>query len=126
MITKIILTLLVIAAGYFYLKRQSVSKSASVRQPTEISVSSASSVPVKLIAGLLVGIFSVATVSFVGYRWYDNSRLLEVRLISPATPEPLVYQVRKGDLKERSFTTTDGQIVRISASERLEVMTLEP
>lgn len=126
MITKIVLTLLVIAAGYVYLKRKSASASSAAGRPSEVSVESASSVPVRLIAVLLLVISSVATLSYIGYRWYDNNRLLEVRLISPGVAEPLVYQVRKGDLDERSFTTTDGQIVRISATERLEVMALEP
>lgn len=126
MITKIILTLLVIAAGYIYLKRKSAPQSsASARQQDTVSVSASSAVPVKLIAALLIAIFSVATLSYIGYHWFDNNRVLEVRLISPGTDQHLIYEVRKGDLKERSFTTTDGQIVRIGASERLEVRATE-
>ena len=118
MVTKILITLLVIAGCYLYLKRRSSSANQQ-RRPARESV--AEQQPVKMVAVLLLILSVLGTLSYVGYRWYDSHTLLDVRIINPANDSEVVYQVYKGDLDDRSFTTVQGQTVRIAASERLEI-----
>ncbi|MEH6577078.1 MAG: hypothetical protein V7731_08355 [Amphritea sp.] len=118
MVTKILITLLVIAGCYLYLKRRD-SNASQQRQPAREPI--AESQPVKMIAVLLLALSVLATLSYVGYRWYDSHTLLDVRIINPENDNEVVYQVYKGDLDDRSFTTVQGQTVRISNSERLEI-----
>lgn len=119
MITKILITLLVIAGCYLYLKRRNKVASQPVRQ--NVADRAAETLPIKLIATILLSVSVVGSASFLGYQWYDGHTLLEVRIINPGTATEVVYQVYKTDLNDRSFTTVDGQSVRIAASERLEI-----
>jgi len=119
MITKILITLLVIAGCYLYLKRRNKVARQPVRQ--NITDSSAETLSIKLIATILLSVSVLGSASFLGYQWYDGHTLLEVRIINPGTATEVVYQVYKADLNDRSFTTVDGQSVRIAASERLEI-----
>ena len=122
MVTKILITLLVIAGCYLYLKRRNSSASQQQRPSGETD---AEQLPVKMIAVFLLVLSVMGTLSYVGYRWYDSHTLLDVRIINPANDSEVIYQVYKGDLDNRSFTTVQGQTVRISASERLEISPAE-
>lgn len=124
MITKILLTLVVIAVAFIYLKRRKGVANKPVRQVPAPTTTSEADLPIKMIAIILLVASFIATAGFVSYRWYDGQRLLEVKVVEPNRSE-LVYRVYKADLQERSFTTTDGQIIRISAQERLEIKRLE-
>ena len=119
MITKILITLLVIAGCYLYLKRRNKVARQPVRQ--NVVDRSAETLSIKLIAIILLSVSVLGSASFLGYQWYDGHTLLEVRIINPGTATEVVYQVYKADLNDRSFTTVDGQSVRIAASERLEI-----
>ncbi|WP_428036417.1 hypothetical protein [Amphritea sp.] len=122
MVTKVLLTLLVIVAAYLYLKRRMHHK--NTQRPRADPVSANADMPVKTIAVLFILVSFTLTVGFFLYRWVDGNQLLRITLISPQSSEPLYYQVHKSELQERSFTTTDGQIIRIGAQDRLEIKAL--
>lgn len=117
MVTKIVLTLLVIAGCYFYLKR----RNAGVGQSRKALPAPPAQRPVKWLAGGLLTVSLLGLFAYVGYRWYDSHTLLAVRVITPGSDNAVIYQVYKGDLADRSFTTVQGQTVRIAVSERLEI-----
>ncbi|MBR9869226.1 MAG: hypothetical protein GYB20_17150 [Oceanospirillales bacterium] len=119
MVTKVLLTLLVIVVAYLYLKRR-VATTKSRPRVTESKGPSAD-MPVRAIAILFLLVSFTFTVGFFVYRWIDGNQLLRVTLISPQSSEPVYYQVHKSELQERTFTTTDGQIIRIGAQDRLRI-----
>jgi len=119
MVTKVLLTLLVIVVAYLYLKRR-VAATKSRPRVTESEHRSAD-MPVRAIAILFLLVSFTLTVGFFVYRWIDGNQLLRITLISPQSSEPVYYQVHKSALQERTFTTTDGQIIRIGAQDRLEI-----
>jgi len=119
MVTKVLLTLLVIVVAYLYLQRRvSANKSRTRRADTERS---SAGTPVRAIAIVFQLVSFTLTVGFFVYRWVDGNQLLRITLSSPQSSEPAYYQVHKSELQERSFTTTDGQIIRIGAQDRLQI-----
>lgn len=130
MVTKVLLTLLVLLIAYVYLKRRALLSQRSRQQSTgDHAVVNRTGRgqkrdPIKVIAVLFLLLSFVLTLSFFIYRWVDDHRLLKVTLISSPSSEPLYYQVYKADMQERSFTTTHGQIIRLGAQDRLQIETL--
>lgn len=120
MITKILLTLVVLIAAYLYLKRRGV-KQSEVRQQEPASQDD---LPFRMIAIVFLLLSFVVTCGFFAYNWLDGRQMLEVTLTAPDQTEQ-VYKVYKADLEERSFQTVDGQIIRISAQERMQIRKLE-
>lgn len=119
MVTKVLLTLLVIVVAYIYLRRR---VSASQSKPGPVTVTpKAGGAPIRVVAVLFLLISFSLTLGFFVYRWIDGNQLLRITLTSPQSPGPVYYQVHKSELQERSFTTTDGQIIRISAQDRLVI-----
>lgn len=118
MVTKVVLTLLVILAAYIYLKRRRV-----VSQPRlkTVDVNQASDKSFRFIAILLLLVSLAGTSGYVIYQWVDGHQLLQVTLTSPGTNEPQIYRVHKSELNERSFTTFEGQIIRIGSQDRLQI-----
>ncbi|BBB26496.1 hypothetical protein [Amphritea japonica] len=121
MVTKIVLTLLVILAAYIYLKRRRVMTQSRVKP---VEVSQASDGPFRLIAIFLLLMSLAGTSGYVIYHWIDGRQLLQVTLVSPGTEKPQLYKVYKSELNERSFTTVQGQIIRISSQDRLQIEAL--
>ncbi len=120
MITKVLLTLLVVALAYLYIKwRMGQNK----RRPASAEPAEGHT-PVKLTALVFILVSFTLTVGFFGYRWVDGNQLLKITLISPQSSKPLHYEVRKSELHERSFTTTDGLMIRLGAQDRLQIETL--
>jgi len=56
--------------------------------------------------------------------WQDARKSVTVILHRDDTNRPVIYEVRKRDLGERSFTTVDGTRVSVSANERIEIIGL--
>lgn len=59
------------------------------------------------------------------FRWQDNHAILTVTLHRDDQQQPVIYQVYRYQMGERSFTTVDGTSVTVAASERMEVAGLE-
>jgi len=124
MIIKLLITLLVIVGCFLYLKHRGRATNQSVSQQKSAGPQS-ESLPIRLIATVLVTVSVLASVAFIGYQWMDGHTLLNVRVVTPGSGSEVVYQVYKSDLGDRSFTTVDGQTVRIAGSERMEISRAE-
>lgn len=132
MLGQLLLTGLVIAVVYFYWRHQ--QKVAAEDQPTRKQAAPGRNRPVlprqpstsvKSFVIALVITAILASAAFAIYDWRDKRTLLEVTVVNPATGTKEEYRVYKKDLQENSFTTRNGQHIRIASSERLEVRRAE-
>lgn len=56
--------------------------------------------------------------------WQDARKSVTVILYRDDGNQPVIYEVRKRDLGDRSFVTVDGTRVSVSANERIEIIGL--
>lgn len=126
MLTKILVTALVILGCYAFLRFQRNKQSTQSNQAAitdKQQAKSAISSSFRWVAACLVILTLVTAVGFFIYNWQDNHELLIVKITNPHNGETVSYQVYKGDLQERSFETVQGQMVRVSNSERIDITT---
>lgn len=123
MLTKLLLTLAIIAAAYLFLRyrRRQASAGPRVEPAADESVRRTFS---QLAAALLV-VITIMIGAFFLHRWYDDRTLMEVRVIDTRSGEVSRYQAYKGDLEGRSFLTIEGRAVSIADSERMEVQRID-
>ncbi|MGI3002688.1 hypothetical protein ACRTDJ_06300 [Shewanella algae] len=115
MLTKILLTALVLALAWAMLKRRS---SPEVRQK-EIAE------PLPLFKRFLVpgavGATLILACGFFAWQWFDGYQVVSVTLVSPKEERREVYQVRKKDISANELVTVDGLRIRLSSEERLMI-----
>lgn len=121
MITKILLTLVVVIAAYLYLKRRGAQQQPESKKEDPAGQND---LPFRMIAIVFLLVSFFVTCGFFAYNWFEGRQLLEITLTTPDQSQQ-VYKVYKADLEERSFETIDGQIIRISAQERMQIKKLE-
>ncbi len=117
MLWKILLTLLVVMAGYLILKNKRVLESAvpvvktvKVAPPkNKVKWLALAVLILSMLGGTLMALFS----------WQDDHRIYEVKIINPQTGQQEVFKAYKKDLNTRHFTTLSGQQVTASELERL-------
>tara|TARA_R110001583_G_scaffold1313_6_gene10797 strand:+ start:1283 stop:1669 length:387 start_codon:yes stop_codon:yes gene_type:complete len=122
MLTKILVTALVVFGCYLFIRFKRRQQTSSMRV-IEVAAERPSLLgsPVRMLALGLCVLSLLASAVFLGYRWSDNRTLLQVRVISATSGEVVEYQAYKGDVEGRSFVTLYGQRVSIAASERMEI-----
>ncbi|WP_368873274.1 hypothetical protein [Shewanella algae] len=115
MLTKILLTALVLALAWTMLKRRA---SPEVRQK-EIAE------PLPLFKRFLVpgavGVTLILACGFFAWQWFDGYQVVSVTLVSPKEERREVYQVRKKDISTNELVTVDGLRIRLSSEERLMI-----
>ena len=123
MLTKILVTALIILACFYYLRYQRNKQQASTQKTSAVTSARKFSLAsqIKWLAGGLVGLTICAAIATFIYGWLDKQQVLNVKVTSPYSGEVVTYQVYKGDMDERSFETVQGQKIRIGNSERIEV-----
>ena len=74
-----------------------------------------------VIAGyVLAAIMILATAGITWMRYQEANEIVRVEVIDTRTGDRTIYQVRRKQLGEREFTTVDGRIVSLGASDRME------
>ncbi|MGZ9897329.1 hypothetical protein [Shewanella gaetbuli] len=120
MLTKILVTLLVIIGASFYLKRgrKPESKTAQI-------IKEQSSTPLfnRLMISSVIAVSLLATALYWGWTVYDENQVVTVEITSPIDAISAQYQVRKKDIKATKITTVDGVEVRLSNQERITIST---
>lgn len=146
MLGKILLTLFVIILAALYVRkrsrkeravgRKSASENAaplknpwqSSRQAghsSDIPETRSGTLPDYRIAAWLALCVLLALGATLYYSsWQDARSSVTVILHRGDAEAPVIYEVRKRDLGDRSFTTVDGTRVTVSASERMEIIGL--
>lgn len=115
MLSQLLITLLVIGFAYVLLKRR--------RTPAPTTTIHYDERPIwrRYIFALIFGLLSVVIVSYSGWYWYDNHRIVTVTIMSMNDDQTRVYQARKGDISDNKMVTLDGLHVRFSTADRLEI-----
>lgn len=130
---QFLITALVIGIFYLWWRHQQRIKAVESerlrgRQSSSALPASSSIKPPMPVKALVIALVTAALLTSGGYAiydWRDKHTLLEVTLVNPVTDSRETYQVYKKDLQENSFTTREGQRIRIASSERLEVRRID-
>lgn len=118
MLTKLLLTLLVILGCFFLLQLQRKRAAAVARQDAaDAGAGNKLGWLLAAMLGVVVLLGGVLTVM----DWQDQRVRLEVRVINPVTGEERRYDVYRSALQGRQFTTVDGLQVQLSENDRVEV-----
>lgn len=116
MITKILLTALIIIAVALYFRRRT-----AMRVPASAGAQSGSPWYWRLLpAGLLAAALVVSAAMF-WLEWREEHRIFTARVIDTRTGEITTYLVYRDDVEGRTFTTVDGRTVTLADVERLEL-----
>jgi len=124
MLTKLLLTLAVIAIAWLVVTNQT-RREALVRRPVmrPAGASSVATNPtvIRLLAyGLLLSM--VLGSGFLLYQhWRDEYQVVTVKVINTRTGQAVAYAARRGDVADRQFETLDGRVVHVAEIERIEV-----
>lgn len=126
MLGKIVLTILIVLLGLVWIRRH---REQEQRERRQASSPASQTEPPPLndfrFAAYLFLALMLGTGGYLYYaRWQDEHTLVTVVLHRDGAQEPVTYQVPKGQLEERAFTTADGIRVTVAASERMEVIGL--
>nr|WP_283105818.1 hypothetical protein [Shewanella kaireitica] len=114
-LTKILVTMLVIAGAMFYIRQSKVSPAKERTQDMGRGI---------IIRFALYAIVSLSLLASAGYwywDWQDGNKVVNVTIVSPMSDDSVVYQVRKKNITNNEITTVDGIRVRLSNQERIIV-----
>lgn len=124
MISKLLLTLMVIAVAWLVLQhRAGRGRLPSTGQPPRFAAQPnprTNRVP-RLAAYGLILFMMLASGFYLFLQWRDEYRVVTVRVINTQTGETLTYTARRGDVGDRRFETLDGRVVSVAQIERIEI-----
>ena len=118
MLTKILVTLLVIAGALFYIRKPSATREKETAAQLGQRM---------IMRYVLFGLVSVSLLASAGYwywSWLDGAKIVEVTIVSPIAESNAIYQVYKRDIKADEITTVDGINIRLSNQERVIIATV--
>jgi hypothetical protein len=122
MITKLILTLTVIAIAWLVVRnrQQRVEAITHDKQPGIVAKRGGNPMfrwgAYTLLAMLLLG-----SGAYLFVQWQDYSRVVTVIVVDTQSGRSVSYQARRGDIDERRFVTLDGREVSVANNERIEL-----
>ena len=124
MLTKIAFTLLIIIGAIVYVRIRARNRALAPMAPP-LPRPARSERP-RLTYYFAIGLLTIMLLG-AGYylfqMWFDDSRIITVRVINSNTGSVTSYEVRKGDVEagKGTFQTVDGRTVTLAAVERLEM-----
>ncbi len=122
MITKLILTLSVIAVAWLVVRnRQQRVQAISHDNHAAESLRRGPNPMLKWGAYGLLIMLLLGSGFYLYIQWQDYTRVVTVRVIDTQSGRSASYQARRGDIEERHFTTLDGREVNVANSERIEL-----
>ena len=131
MLTKILITLLIIVGAVVFLRHkksltQQQLNSAAPRVITvEAEPDNIIQANIKPIAFAVLSLTLLTGTMMLFLNWQDDHRLYEIKIVNPQSGNTDIFQAYKKDLKGRSFTTITGQQIKVSELERLEFQEME-
>lgn len=130
MLSKFLLTLAVIIAAFLVLRQRKLTPppttgsnssrpaaDASVSKQQDHTPSSDMRFAAYTFLILMVGLGAM----MYYFRWQDDHNILTISLHRDNQAAPVIYEVYKYQLQDRSFVTIDGTTVTVASSERMEV-----
>ncbi len=115
MLTKILLTALVLIIAWHFLTRKRSVKEAPQAMVTGQSLLKRYGIIAFLATILVLG------VGVSVWHWYDGYQIVNVTISSPATGQSNTFQVRKKDIDGNLLTTVEGLQIRVSDQETITV-----
>lgn len=126
MLGKILLTIIIVLLGLVWArKHREQERRAAIRSSAAQGKNTAAPLNDYRFAAYLFLTLMIGSGAYLYYlRWQDEHSLITVILHSDGTQSPVTYQVEKGQLEQRAFTTVEGIRVTVASSERMEVIGL--
>lgn len=121
-LTKILVTILVIVGAIVYLRRGRGSK---VNRSAALIAAERSPLFSRVLIYSMIALSMIASASYWGWSWYDDNTIVDVTISSPIDAMSTRYKVRKKDIEDQRITTVDGIQIRLSNQERLTVKAIK-
>ncbi len=127
MLTKILITLLIIVGAVIFLRHKKSLNPPTPKIITVIETKPANIIQsnIKLIAFSVLSLTLLMGTAMLFLNWQDDHRLYEIKVVNPQSGNIHTFEAYKKDLQGRSFTTVTGQRIKVSEWERLEFQELE-
>ncbi|QYJ84813.1 hypothetical protein K0I73_11120 [Shewanella mesophila] len=113
MLTKILITLLVIAGALFYIRRP-----AKVSR-TETAGQLGQRILFRYVAFAIVVLAIIGSGAYWYWSWEEGNEVVSVTIVSPVQEKTTIYRVHKRDIGINELTTIEGVKVRLSNQERI-------
>lgn len=122
MITKLLLTVLIIVAALITIRHRHSQHHHDAQREAERQVQQAAERrhAWRVALGLL-SVMLLLSASMYYSHWQEQHRLVTVLVVNTLTGSAQNYRLNQGDLDGRSFRTLDGRLIYLSDSERMEV-----
>ena len=133
MLSKFLLTLAVIIAAFLVLRQRKLSTPAAAKPRSNVDTGKVSkagnikpkndslSADMRMAAYMFLVLMVGLGATMYYFRWQDDHHILTISLHRDNLSAPVIYQVYKFQLQDRSFVTIDGTVVNVASSERMEV-----
>lgn len=120
MITKILLTALIILAALTFIRYKNSQHRAQDRvRQAELAADRRTAM---FIAITLVVLTLLLSGGIYYWHWQDEHRIFTVQVINSHSGVQQSYQVYQSEIDGRRFRTIDGRLINLSDSERMEVL----
>ena len=120
MITKILITALVIFAALLFIRHK--NRHTQQLQQQQLAEQAADRRRAMTIAISLVTLTLVVSAGIYTWHWQQDHKIVTVRVINSHSGVMQRYQVYRADLDGRRFSTIDGVEIHLSDAERMEII----
>ena len=120
MITKILLTAFIILAALTFIRYK--NSQSRVQEQVRQAELAADRRTAMLVAIALVVLTLMVSGGIYYWHWQDEHRIFTVQVINSHTGLEQSYHVYQSEIDGRRFRTTEGRLINLSDSERMEVM----
>jgi uncharacterized membrane protein len=114
-LTKILVTLLVIASAIFYIRQSKVSGTKERTQDM------GKGIIIRFSLYIIISLSLLASAGYWYWDWQDGNKVVSVTIVSPVSNDSVVYQVRKKHITNNELITIDGIRIRLSNQERITI-----
>lgn len=122
MITKLILTLTVIAIAWLVVRnRQQRTQAITHDSQPEAALRGSGNPLFRWGAYMLLVMLLLGSGAYLYVQWQDHARVVTVVVVDTQTGRSVSYQARRGDIEARRFVTLDGREVSVANNERIEL-----
>lgn len=121
MISKILLTLLVIIIAWLVISNRQRRMAAVASEPRLVRPAQKSGPSWRWGVYLFVIMMILGSGLFLYLEWRDSYRVVQVQVIDTQSGKRVYYQARRMDVGERHFVTLDGREVSVADTERIEL-----
>ncbi len=119
MLSKIVLTLAVVALAYLAIRTR--SRAVGAKESVRPQAKSAQIVSPRAVAYIFLAVAMVTGTALFLMEWYDDRQVITIRVINSRTGETVVYEAYKGKVYGRRFETLDGRLVTVADVDRVEL-----